>query len=126
MGHGYFDYTGNYNFSKEFNERMDYSSDGEVIGEVGLDNDFYAELVKNGGISGASDRITVWLCHRNHKEKIYAFTIMAGIRICEKDTLIWNTVKMKFATNYAKLKETYSSRYSNTQRKMSKKVSVKG
>lgn len=126
MGHGYFDYTGNYNFSKEFNERRNYSSDGEVIGEVELDNGFYAELVKNGGISGTSDRITVWLCHRNHKEKIYAFTIMAGIMLGEKDTLIWNTVRMKFATNYARLIKTYAKRYCGTVKKMTNEVSVKG
>lgn len=51
MGHGYFDYTGNHNFSKELNERRNYSNDREVIGEAELDNGFYAELVKNGGIS---------------------------------------------------------------------------
>ena len=115
MGHDYYDYTENYNFSKELNKRKNYSNDGEIIGEVELGHDFYAELVKNGNISCVNDRITVWLCCRNHKEKIYAFTIMVGIGVCGRDTLLGNTVRMKFATNYAKLKEAYSRRYCNTK-----------
>lgn len=124
MRYNYFDYTQRYNFSKELNERKNFSSDGEVIGEVELDNNFYAELVKNGGIPGASDRIIVWLCHREHKERIYAFTILQGIMLCGNDTALQNIVRMKFATNYAKLKETYNRKYCGTERKMTNKGSV--
>ena len=86
MGFDYFDYTANYNFSQELNDRKDFTNNGEVIGEIELGNNFFAELVKDGGKPGASDRVTVWLCHREHKEKIYAFTVMSGVMIYGRDT----------------------------------------
>ena len=125
MGDGYFDYTENYNFSKEMEERSSFHSDGEVIGQVELDNGYFAELVKDGGISGASDRIIVWLCHREHKEKVYAFSIMLGVMVCGRDTVLQNAVRMKFKTNYARLIKTYTKRYCSTEKKMTDKVSVK-
>lgn len=117
MGHNYFDYTENYNFSKEFNERSSFSTDGEVIGKVELDNGFFAELVKDGGITGASDRIIVWLCHREHKEKVYAFTIMLGVMVYGGDTVLRNVIRMKFKTNYARLIKIYAKRYCSTVKK---------
>lgn len=111
MGFGYFDYTENYNFSKELDYRKNYARDGEVIGEVELGNEFYAELVKNGGISGVTDRIMVWLCHREHKEKVYAFTMMEGAMLHKKGMERQDMIRMKFAGNYAKLTEAYAKRY---------------
>ncbi len=125
MGNNYFDYTENYNFSKELNFRKNFPTGGEVIGEIGLDNGFFAELEKNGGIAGASDRIIVWLCHREHKEKVYAFTAMRGIMLCGVDTQFRNAVRMKFKTNYAKLIKAYANRYCRTEKKVTKGVSVK-
>lgn len=117
MGNNYFDHTKNYNFPKELNARKSFPTDGETVGEVELGNGFFAELVKNGGIAGASDRIIVWLCHREHKEKVYAFTAMSGLMVCGRDTLLQNTVRMKFKTNYAKLIKAYANRYCSTASK---------
>lgn len=125
MGYNYFDHTETYNFRKEFNERSSFSANGEVIGEIELDNGFFAELVKDGGITGASDRIIVWLCHREHKQKVYAFTIMSGVMVYGRDTAMRNVVRMKFKTNYAGLIKTYAKRYCSTVKKMTNEVSVK-
>lgn len=115
MSYNKFDFTENYDFSKEMNERSQFSNKGIVIGEVELGDKFYAELVKDGGVSGLTDRITVWLCHREHKEKIYAFTMMVGYMVDAKNIAMQNTVKMKFVTNYANLKKTYSKKYCSVQ-----------
>lgn len=124
MGNNYFDYTENYNFPKELNFRRNFPAGGEVIGEVELDNGFFAELVKNGGIAGASDRIIVQLCHREHKEKVYAFTVMRGVMLCGGDSQLRSAVRMKFKTNYAKLIKAYADRYCRTEKKVTKGVPV--
>lgn len=111
MNEFYHDYSGNCDFEKDFNSRKKVPIGGKVIGEVDLGHGFYAEIVRQEWAPGIAEQDAVVLCHREHRERIFAFALVVSDMEPGKDTYLRNLVWMKFATDFAGLKEAYGRRY---------------
>lgn len=100
-----YDFTEQYNFNNEIQIREKFHCEGLEVDKIDLDDDFHAVLMKTEG------KVTVWLGHSSSEEKVYAFTLWLAGCCPANDKEVINTVRWKFRTNYANLKQAYTENF---------------
>ena len=100
-----FDFTEQYNFNNEIQIRKQFHCVGIEVEKIELEDGFYAALMKTEG------RVTVWLGHSSSEEKVYAFTLWLAGCCPVSDVEVTETVRWKFRTNYANLKQAYTEKF---------------
>lgn len=100
-----FDFTEIYNFNKEMNYRSNMECIGTEVENLDLGDGFYAKVMV------IESRYMIWLSHTNCEKLVYAFSIAFNPYYHTWNTEMANAIKLKFKTNYARMKEAYTKKY---------------